>query len=288
MTPVEEELPQCEESYSLARWSKGPVDSKLHLHCQKAKNTIKNYSKAVYNCRLEHNGNSGDFSVTVHARNIGILRTWSPATLGDIGDVVHVNRLEPGAALPVDVRVLEGKVLLRGTARVVFQSGRPVHGNGLVNSAGTEAGMVKITHSEGQPVSIECLDEWDTAGKAGFKIWQLILYYLHHQILSRRARRSEPLATNNTSPERLQNDCLGAIDAAAGLRLQTPKELFNLRHSSLRNVVEGLFGCLKGKFKILTTPCEHNIHRQVFSFVGYFSVSSVGFRPGSNAFLPDA
>jgi hypothetical protein len=51
--------------------------------------------------------------------------------------------------------------------------------------------------------------------------------------------------------------------AAAGLRPATHKELYNLRHSSLRNVVERLFGCLKAKFKILTTPSEHSIERQV-------------------------
>ncbi|PLW34171.1 hypothetical protein PCASD_13317 [Puccinia coronata f. sp. avenae] len=51
--------------------------------------------------------------------------------------------------------------------------------------------------------------------------------------------------------------------AAAGLRPATQKELYNLRHSSLRNVVERLFGCLKAKFKILTTPYEHSIERQV-------------------------
>ncbi|PLW30275.1 hypothetical protein PCANC_23353 [Puccinia coronata f. sp. avenae] len=51
--------------------------------------------------------------------------------------------------------------------------------------------------------------------------------------------------------------------AAAGLRPATQKELYNLRHSSLRNVVERLFGCLKEKFKILTTPSEHSIEQQV-------------------------
>ncbi|PLW56078.1 hypothetical protein PCANC_03888 [Puccinia coronata f. sp. avenae] len=51
--------------------------------------------------------------------------------------------------------------------------------------------------------------------------------------------------------------------AIAGLRPSTAKELYNLRHSSLRNVVERIFGCLKAKFKVLTTPSEHNIHQQV-------------------------
>ncbi|KAI7933921.1 hypothetical protein MJO29_016635 [Puccinia striiformis f. sp. tritici] len=51
--------------------------------------------------------------------------------------------------------------------------------------------------------------------------------------------------------------------ATCSLKPANPKELFNLRHASLRNVVERIFGCLKSKFKILTTPSEHNIHSQV-------------------------
>ncbi|KAI7953565.1 hypothetical protein MJO28_006112 [Puccinia striiformis f. sp. tritici] len=51
--------------------------------------------------------------------------------------------------------------------------------------------------------------------------------------------------------------------ATCGLKPANPKELFNLCHASLRNVVERIFGCLKAKFKILTSPSEHNIHSQV-------------------------
>ncbi|KAI7950751.1 hypothetical protein MJO29_009425 [Puccinia striiformis f. sp. tritici] len=51
--------------------------------------------------------------------------------------------------------------------------------------------------------------------------------------------------------------------ATCGLKPANPKELFNLCHTSLRNVVERIFGCLKAKFKILTTPSEHNVHSQV-------------------------
>ncbi|KAI7938685.1 hypothetical protein MJO28_014264 [Puccinia striiformis f. sp. tritici] len=51
--------------------------------------------------------------------------------------------------------------------------------------------------------------------------------------------------------------------ATCGLKPATPEELFNLRHASLRNVVERIFGCLKAKFKILTSPSEHNVHSQV-------------------------
>ncbi|KAI7934020.1 hypothetical protein MJO29_016591 [Puccinia striiformis f. sp. tritici] len=51
--------------------------------------------------------------------------------------------------------------------------------------------------------------------------------------------------------------------ATCSLKPGNPKELFNLRHASLRNVVERIFGCLKSKFKILTSPTEHNMHSQV-------------------------
>ncbi|KAI7934986.1 hypothetical protein MJO28_016383 [Puccinia striiformis f. sp. tritici] len=54
-----------------------------------------------------------------------------------------------------------------------------------------------------------------------------------------------------------------AEQATCGLKPATPKELFNLRHASLQNVVERIFGCLKAKFKILTSPLEHNVHSQV-------------------------
>ncbi|KAI7964196.1 hypothetical protein MJO29_004623 [Puccinia striiformis f. sp. tritici] len=51
--------------------------------------------------------------------------------------------------------------------------------------------------------------------------------------------------------------------ATCGLKPANPKELFNLRHASLRNVVERIVGWLKAQFKILTSPSEHNIHSQV-------------------------
>ncbi|POW16697.1 hypothetical protein PSTT_01209 [Puccinia striiformis] len=51
--------------------------------------------------------------------------------------------------------------------------------------------------------------------------------------------------------------------ATCSLKPGNPKELFNLRHASLRNVVERIFGCLKSKFKILTSPTEHNMDSQV-------------------------
>ncbi|KNE97121.1 hypothetical protein PSTG_09547 [Puccinia striiformis f. sp. tritici PST-78] len=63
--------------------------------------------------------------------------------------------------------------------------------------------------------------------------------------------------------------------ATCSLKPANPKELFNLCHASLRNIVEETFGCLKAKFKILTTPSEHTprVH-QKFLVLGqkYFLV----------------
>ena len=42
-------------------------------------------------------------------------------------------------------------------------------------------------------------------------------------------------------------------------RPQTPQELFNLRHASLRNIIERLFGELKRKFKILRIDVEMSL-----------------------------
>ena len=42
-----------------------------------------------------------------------------------------------------------------------------------------------------------------------------------------------------------------------------PKELFNHRHSSLRNVIERTFGVLKARFPILTTAPPYPIETQV-------------------------
>lgn len=51
--------------------------------------------------------------------------------------------------------------------------------------------------------------------------------------------------------------------AAAGARLESPQELFNLRHSSLRNVVERTFGVFKRRWRIFDRPHEFDIQTQV-------------------------
>jgi hypothetical protein len=43
---------------------------------------------------------------------------------------------------------------------------------------------------------------------------------------------------------------------------QNPKELFNLRHSQARNVVERIFGVLKRRFRMLHSPPEYNMDIQ--------------------------
>lgn len=46
-------------------------------------------------------------------------------------------------------------------------------------------------------------------------------------------------------------------------RPQNAKELFNLRHAQLRNVVERIFGVLKNRFKILTSPRPFKMEAQI-------------------------
>ena len=48
----------------------------------------------------------------------------------------------------------------------------------------------------------------------------------------------------------------------AGRKPENSKELFNLRHSSLRNVIERIFGVVKRKYQILRTPSEYSIATQ--------------------------
>jgi hypothetical protein len=48
----------------------------------------------------------------------------------------------------------------------------------------------------------------------------------------------------------------------SGKKPENSKELFNLRHASLRNVIERIFGVLKRKYQILRTPSEYSIETQ--------------------------
>ena len=49
----------------------------------------------------------------------------------------------------------------------------------------------------------------------------------------------------------------------ASQRPQNKEELFNLRHSKLRNVIERIFGIVKNRFKILTKPRAFKMEAQV-------------------------
>jgi hypothetical protein len=48
----------------------------------------------------------------------------------------------------------------------------------------------------------------------------------------------------------------------ANMRPKDAKELFNLRHAQLRNVIERIFGILKKRFKVLIVPQEYEIEIQ--------------------------
>ena len=45
-------------------------------------------------------------------------------------------------------------------------------------------------------------------------------------------------------------------------RPRNERELFNLHHSSLRNVIEHIFGVLKRQWRILDSPPEYDMHIQ--------------------------
>jgi DDE superfamily endonuclease len=48
----------------------------------------------------------------------------------------------------------------------------------------------------------------------------------------------------------------------AGKKPETSKELYNLRHASLRNVIKRIFRVLKRKYQILRTASEYSIATQ--------------------------
>jgi hypothetical protein len=52
-------------------------------------------------------------------------------------------------------------------------------------------------------------------------------------------------------------------DGAGNMRPLTDKELLNLRHASLRNVIERAFGCGKKKFSLLQTMLPYEFPKQV-------------------------
>ena len=67
----------------------------------------------------------------------------------------------------------------------------------------------------------------------------------------------------------------------ANRKLENVKELFNLRYSSLRNVIKRIFGVLKRQWKILRGKgCEYSINIQVDLFYALISLYNFGKQCG--------
>ena len=70
---------------------------------------------------------------------------------------------------------------------------------------------------------------------------------------------------------------------------QNAKELFNLRHSSLRNVIERIFGVLKRQWQILGGKgCEYSINTQVDLFCALVGLYNFGKQYGEDLFEEEA
>jgi hypothetical protein len=67
------------------------------------------------------------------------------------------------------------------------------------------------------------------------------------------------------------------------------KELFNLRHSSLRNVIERIFGVLKRQWQILGGKgCEYSIESQIDLFCALIGLYNFGKQNGEDLFEDEA
>jgi hypothetical protein len=75
----------------------------------------------------------------------------------------------------------------------------------------------------------------------------------------------------------------------ANQKPQNSKELFNLRHSSLRNVIERIFGVLKRQWQVIGGKgCEYSIPTQIDLFCGVIGVYNFAKQQGdSNLFEDD-
>ena len=76
----------------------------------------------------------------------------------------------------------------------------------------------------------------------------------------------------------------------ASQKPENARELFNLRHSSLRNVVKRIFGVLKRQWQILGGKgCEYSINTQVDLFCALVGLYNFGREHGEeDMFLDDA
>jgi hypothetical protein len=71
-------------------------------------------------------------------------------------------------------------------------------------------------------------------------------------------------------------------------KLGNAKELFNLRHLSLRNVVERIFGVLKRQWQILGGKgCEYSIDTQVDLFCALIGLYNFGKQHGEEDLFTD-
>jgi hypothetical protein len=65
--------------------------------------------------------------------------------------------------------------------------------------------------------------------------------------------------------------------------------LFNLRHSSLRNVIERIFGVLKRQWQILGGKgCEYSIESQIDLFCALIGLYNFGKQNGEDLFEDEA
>jgi len=60
--------------------------------------------------------------------------------------------------------------------------------------------------------------------------------------------------------------------ALARQRPQTKEELFNLHHAQLRNVIERIFGVVKERFRILSTPMEFDFKTQTHIVLALYAL----------------
>jgi hypothetical protein len=75
----------------------------------------------------------------------------------------------------------------------------------------------------------------------------------------------------------------------ANQKPENAKELFNLRHSSLRNVIECIFGVLKRQWQILGGKgCEYSIETQTDLFCALIGLYNFGKQHGEDLFEGEA
>jgi len=75
----------------------------------------------------------------------------------------------------------------------------------------------------------------------------------------------------------------------ANQKPENAKELFNLQHSSLRNVIERIFGVLKRQWQILSGKgCEYSIETQIDLFCALIGLYNFGKQYGEGLFEDEA